>query len=142
MENEKRFYPEFHSLSEIQEIPEGLKSVFEDAGIGTIEQAVSFLSSLDVDIEGRENFLVNANDIMEKTAFQKYSTPVESHPLGCDEPESRVKIAVESNLLHDEPVAEKVDHQSEAESDEILDSAVDVAVNDKQETEDEEFIDK
>lgn len=91
MENEVRARSQLHPVSEAGCISGALNSVFEDSGITTLEQAVGFLCAAAIDVEGKEAFLASARVAMGEEAFQKYSTPAEHPPLGCDAPEPHVK---------------------------------------------------
>ena len=107
MESETKVHSQFHPISEAGEIAGVLKSVFENSGIKTLEQAVGFLCTAAIDVEGKEDFLASARVAIGEEAFQKYSTPVEHPPLGCDEPESHVKTVVETPLPDDVVCADK-----------------------------------
>lgn len=107
MESETKVYSQFHPISEVGEISDVLNSVFENSGIKTLEQAVGFLCTAAIDVEGKEDFLMSARGAIGEEAFQKYSTPVEHPPLGCDEPEPHVKTVIESPLPDDSACADK-----------------------------------
>ena len=107
MENEAKVYSRLHPISEVGGISGVLNSVFADSGISTIEQAVGFLCSAAIDVEGKEDFLAGAKVVLGEEAFQKYSTPVGHPPLGCDAPESHVEPVVESPLPDHEACADK-----------------------------------
>ena len=92
MENEEVEMVEYHSIASVEGLPEGLKSVLGDSRIKTIEQAVGFLSVVDINVEGKDEFLGRAKEILGEKAFLKYSTPVKEPPLGCKAPEPEVEI--------------------------------------------------
>jgi len=93
-ENTQEKFIQLHPISDMVDIPEELKTLFTDSWIDTVEQAVGYLSSLDMDIDGKDDFLSKAKELLGEDAFLKCSTPVDHPPLGCYGPVLDEKVVV------------------------------------------------
>ena len=93
MENDVTEKVVYHPITSVEGLSESLKSVFDASWITTVEQAVGFLSVIDMDVDGKDAFLACARDVLGEEAFLKYSSPAEQPPLGCKMPIPAVEVA-------------------------------------------------
>ena len=72
----------FHPLAQMV-LSEALSAFFKDRWIEDVEQAVGVLTAFPEEIEGKEQFLAQAKELLGEEMFVKWTTPAPSHPLGC-----------------------------------------------------------
>ena len=85
----------YHLISDVRNLSETLKGVFESSWVSTVEQAVGFLCASGIDVEGKDDFLQGAKELLGEEAYLRYSTPLKQPPLGCDPPKAEVKVVTE-----------------------------------------------
>lgn len=62
---------------------DALSACLRSLWIENVEQAVAYLASIHVEIDGKEAFLAQARDILGEETYGKYAKPVPRRPLGC-----------------------------------------------------------
>ena len=91
----------YHPLG-LAKISDELSAYLKNQWIQNIEQAVAYLASCSLEIEGKKAFLEQARIILGEEAFIKYSTPTERHPLGCKEAPAKEPSLKCQDELHKE----------------------------------------
>ena len=86
----------YHPLSLMKGV-DVLSACLKDQWIENVEQAVGFLVSSNIEIDGKEQFLVQAKEILGEEVYLKYSTPAKNYPLGCLMAKTEVQVEEQSD---------------------------------------------